>query len=453
MKPRAGPWLARWSVVLAAAMIGLALSACAAALWYVDFEGRRLIAAQEQETLADELDLFSMVQHEQGRAALIRAVNLRTRLHGAHHIYLLKDAQGRVLAGNASVWPAGVADNAPWMRVRDAAATGGEMRLSSRRLHSGLAVLAGRDRDAVDAFQADVLEAMWIAIAIVAVACLAMAGGATALILARVRRLSAVAARVSAGDFSARAPGAAAGGPFGEIARAQNAMLDRIEDLVMGLRTVTDSLAHDLRTPLSRMRGRIEAGLAAQSAVAKHEALEDALGEADKTIATFTALIDIARADGGLSREAMTQVDLAGLAADVHDLFLPLAEDRGVVLSLASAPASITGHKPLLMQAVSNLVHNAIKYAPADGRVALELAAERGGAEIVVSDNGPGIPAEKRAEALKRFSRLASAESPPEGVGLGLAIVEACARLHRGQLVLEDNAPGLRARLVLAAGV
>jgi signal transduction histidine kinase len=271
-----------------------------------------------------------------------------------------------------------------------------------------------------------------------------------ALTMRRVRELSDTAALIAAGKFSARTPTSGSAGPFDRIADAQNAMLDRIEDLVTGLKTVTDSLAHDLRTPLARLRTRLERGILAPDLESKQAALEGGLRETEKTILAFSSLIDIARAEGGLSREAMTTVDLKTLVQDVHELFLPLAEERGLSLDLASEDCQILGHKPLLMQAIGNLAHNAIKHAPDATHVGITLHRSAGQAQIVVTDHGPGIPANKRADAVKRFQRLGAGDTP-EGVGLGLAIVEACARLHRGTLLLDDNHPGLKATLTLEA--
>jgi hypothetical protein len=265
-----------------------------------------------------------------------------------------------------------------------------------------------------------------------------------------VRELSATAKAIANGQFGARTPTHGGSGPFERIAVAQNAMLDRIEDLITGLKTVTDSLAHDLRTPLARLRSTLENGVSAEGATGKQTALEAALRETEKTIFAFSSLIDIARAEGGLSREAMTRVDMAALLRDVHELFQPLAEERDVRLRLECRESVILGHKPLLMQAVGNLVHNAIKHAPAGSDLDLRLVPEDGGVRVIVADRGPGIPADKRAEAVQRFKRLGAGDTP-EGVGLGLAIVEACAHLHRGVLLLEDNEPGLKAALILLA--
>ena len=444
--PRPG-WLGRWGAAIIAGMCAIVLAACAVALWLVDSEGQRRIADQEQEAAQIEMDLLAQIQAEDGDDVLVRAVQRLAELEGSHSIYALRDSDGRILSGDLKKWPTGLTASDDWAPVE---AEGYRIDVAVRELEHGLLLMVGRDRNALEQFQGRVIDSVWLAIALVAITCLLAGVAVTSFILARVRSLSSVAERVSAGDFSARAPGARDDDPFGHIASAQNLMLDRIEDLVTGLRTVTDSLAHDLRTPLARLRRHIEEGLIAETGEAKQAALEAAQADADRTIGTFTALIDIARADGGLSREAMSDVDLQALVLDVQSLFQPMAEDRGQTLSLATQPVSIVGHKPLLMQAASNLVHNAIKYAPQGGHIAIALTSDGVTAEIIVSDDGPGISADQREQALQRFHRLSPGDGG-EGLGLGLAIVEACARLHRGRLALEDNAPGLKARLVLSA--
>lgn len=437
-----GSWIGRWSLAIVAAMVLLVAGACAAALWFVNSEGRTLIAAQEQVALNAELNLFEAEFRDEGADALTRLIE-RSAVTSPRFV-ALRDADGAIVAGNIRTWPSGAVTPGAW-----AAATldGREAHLVTRVLGDGRVLLIGADDAALRAFRDDIVDAAWIAVALVAITCLTLAALITSYMAGRVRVLSVASARVAAGDFAARAEGADERGPFGEIARAQNAMLDRIEALVVGLVTVTDSIAHDLRTPLSRLRRRLEEGLAAEPSEEKQIALEQALGETDRTIATFTALIDIARAEGGISRESMEDVDLAQIVRDSYELFEPLAEEKGLMFTIETTPAAIRGHRALLMQAVSNLIHNAIKYGHA--KVEVSLVARADGAEVLVADDGPGIPSEHRADAVKRFKQVGA--QGPEGVGLGLAIVDACARLHRGALKLEDNGPGLCARLTLAA--
>lgn len=439
-------WRSHVPVAAIIAAILAIIAACAGGLWLVNNAGQALITRLESDAAANELDLYTELRREEGQAALVRDIARHARLGGSHHVFAIADAHGTLLAGNLTAWPV-LPSDLDWFALR----TGGRnIHASVRMLSDGAQLLIGRDDDMHRAFSDAVLRVAELAIAIVALACLLAPGLLLLMSMRSVRELSHTAAQITEGKFSARTPTHGGSGPFEQIAQAQNAMLDRIEDLITGLKTVTDSLAHDLRTPLARLRSTLERGVSASDVQQKQVALEAGLAETEKTIFAFSSLIDIARAEGGLSRDAMTNVDLAALLRDVHELFLPLAEERGVRLNVEASDSVILGHKPLLMQAVGNLVHNAIKHSPAGTDLDVRLLTEQSGARVVVADHGPGIPADQRADAVKRFKRLGSGDTP-EGVGLGLAIVEACAHLHRGELVLEDNHPGLKAALVLRA--
>lgn len=439
-------WRAHFPIAAIVAASLAIIAACAGALWLVDAAGQELITRLERDAVGNELDLYSELQREEGDAALARDIARHARISGEHHVYALARADNTVLGGNLTAWPL-LPEDVDWFALPT---TDGPdvIHASVRVLDDGTQLLIGRDDSMHRAFNAAVTRVAELAIFIVALAGLMAPGALILMSIRSVRELSATASAFSAGKFSARTPTHGGSGPFERIAQAQNAMLDRIEDLITGLKTVTDSLAHDLRTPLARLRTTLERGVGAGDAQAKQAALEAGLRETEKTIFAFSSLIDIARAEGGLSREAMTDVDLEALLHDVHELFLPLAEDYGVALHVETSACTIQGHKPLLMQAVGNLVHNAIKHSPPGSTLELQLVREVDGPRIVVADRGPGIPEDQRANAVKRFKRLGAGDTP-EGVGLGLAIVEACAHLHRGALVLEDNEPGLRAALVL----
>jgi signal transduction histidine kinase len=219
-----------------------------------------------------------------------------------------------------------------------------------------------------------------------------------------------------------------------------------------GLRTVTDSLAHDLRSPLTRMEGALSTALEPGLAeTARLDAIEQAHAEAGRALATFTALTDIARAEAGVSRESMTPVELTRLLADLAELFAPVFEDEGQTLKPPPPhpPVTIIAHEPLLRQALGNLLHNAARYAGPGAVVELGLEVAPDLVRLIVADNGPGVPADQRGWVKERFVRLDAARHAP-GSGLGLAIAAACAKLHGGRLELEDNRPGLRAVLELS---
>jgi signal transduction histidine kinase len=276
------------------------------------------------------------------------------------------------------------------------------------------------------------------------------------------------------GDLTGRLPIAGTGDELDRLAENLNAMLERIEALMHGLKEVSDNIAHDLRTPLTRLRNRAEEALRTAKGEADYRAaLENVLEESEGLIRTFNALLMIARAESGESGENVTEFDAAEIVHDVAELYEPLAEEKGLELKLeADGPAPVKGNRELISQAVANLIDNAIKYAvpkhaapalapasadatsdaaPArDATATIVLGAGVDGDRVVLSvaDSGPGIPLADRPRAVERFVRLEQSRSQP-GAGLGLSLAAAVARLHGGELKLEDNAPGLKAILVL----
>jgi signal transduction histidine kinase len=274
--------------------------------------------------------------------------------------------------------------------------------------------------------------------------------------LSRIETINRTTAQIMAGDLGRRISVEGSGDEFDALAANLNAMLERIERLMGGMREVTDNIAHDLRTPLSRIRSRLEVALMNEiDPAAARQLLEETVADAEGLIATFNALLSIARAEAGEHRAAWEPVNLGELAQDVHELYEPLAEEREINLTAETATDIVVmGNRQMLAQAVANLVDNAIKYTPIGGTVKLTAGhLDRHGRHlplISVADSGPGIPEHLRGKALERFSRLEPDRSTP-GNGLGLSLVNAVAKLHEAKLELNDNEPGLLVQLIFPA--
>jgi signal transduction histidine kinase len=280
-------------------------------------------------------------------------------------------------------------------------------------------------------------------------------------VLGRIDDMTGTSRNIMAGDMSGRLAIAGTNDEFDRLAGSLNLMLDRVEELMKGLKEVSDNIAHDLKTPLTRLRNRAEEALRTAAEPNDYRvALETIIDEADNLIRVFNALLMIARAEAGNAREGMAAFDVAEVARDVAELYEPVAEEADIALTVdvAGEPESVqvVGSRELVGQALANLVDNALKYAPAVDNPALHAsitvsAVRRGDTvELVVADRGPGIPAEDRARVLDRFVRLEGARTRP-GFGLGLSLAAAVARLHGGTLTLADNKPGLQVAIDLPA--
>jgi len=271
--------------------------------------------------------------------------------------------------------------------------------------------------------------------------------------LVRLDVINRTSREIMAGDLSRRLPLGQGGDEFDTLVANLNRMLERTEWLMRGMREVTDSIAHDLRTPLNRLRNRLEGILhsgGAQGAV--HSEIEAAVDETDRLIGTFNALLLIAEAEAGVAREKMQPVDLRRIVEGVVELYAPLADEKDVSLTcLPSNPAIVPCNPSLVSQALANLIDNAIKYTPSGGRVTISIAQTPAGIALTVADTGPGIAPQDRPRVLERFVRLEASRHSP-GTGLGLSLVAAVARLHDARLELGDNHPGVRATLVFSSG-
>lgn len=437
-------------MTLALVVAGAVAVAMSIGLVIVDLAGERLIERRQHLVAETARDYFVAFAHEDGLAAMARALDHRARSEGGAFDYAAFDNDGRRIGGvdllSAQQLPAAgysvrAIGDADYEILVQPMSVGGVLviyeNLADRRaFHWAIVIAVG--------------VTLLVSLVIVAGAALLLGR----LLVRRAEGIARAASDIAAGDLGARAPVAGAGDVFDDLAIGINAMLVRIEELMTGMRTVTDSLSHDLRSPLTRLRGALNRALDEDLPHADRLALiSQADAECEQVLATFGALLDIARAESGLSRDLMAPLDLADLVRDIGDLFEPVIEDAGqtLVVSAPDGPVAFVGHELILRQALGNLLHNAARYAGDGAQVSLSLEKdEAGGARLVVADTGPGVPVAQRGRVLERFVRLDETRATP-GSGLGLAIAAACAKLHGGRLTLSDNHPGLRVELDLPA--
>jgi signal transduction histidine kinase len=427
----------------------------------ITYAANQILDQQVNEAIADEFQDLSEEWNRGGTVDLINAIDQRSRLPGAS-LYLLSDATGHVLAGNVTQVSTELLARAVSKPMAVTYETQqGEERLAMvqvARLAGGLLLLVGRDMAERDRF-ADIIRFALIIAAGLLIGLAAVSWFfVSRRVLRRIDSVSATTRQIMAGDLTGRLEVTGTNDEFDRLAASLNTMLERIELLLVGLKEVTDNVAHDLRTPLTRMRNRIERALNEPADSRGHrEALEATIEEADQLIGTFDSLLTIARIEAGASEGGVAEVDASQIARDIAELYEPVAEEAGVRLIVkADEPAHLRANRELLSQALANLVDNAIKHsvppAGAERPREVKIVVKRDGEKvaIAVTDNGPGIPPAERARVLQRFVRLEKSRSTP-GTGLGLSLAAAAAKLGGGSIELGDANPGLIATLILPA--
>ena len=434
----------------------------ASLLGYFALNTRRLINEQITRMVTGEVMRLRDQYTQAGIRGLVLFIDLRSRRPGSN-LYLVTTPNGEGLAGNVGSLEPGVLDHPGWLetsyrRIEQADDVDHRALVQVVELPGGFRLLVGRDLEERERIYGIIANAGRWSFALVVV--LGLAGGffVSSRVLKRIDAMTGTANTIMAGDLSGRLPIAGTGDELDRLAVNLNAMLERIEALMGGLKEVSDNIAHDLKTPLTRMRNRCEQALRiARSEGDYRGALESTIAESDELIRTFDALLMIARAESGHARDNMTEFDAAEIARDVCELYEPLAEENGLSIKVeAPLTAPVRGNRELVSQALANLVDNAIKYAapdraPRDGapsEIVVRAAGEGDRILLSVADAGPGIPEADRGRAVERFVRLEQSRSQP-GSGLGLSLVQAVAHLHGGELRLEDNGPGLRSVIAL----
>jgi signal transduction histidine kinase len=421
-----------------------------------------LLHAQMQEALDAELEGMAEQYNRGGIVRLARYIELRSKQPGAS-IYLVADSKGRKIAGNVEAVPPAVlaqSDPAPqvvpYLRIEeDDPGSRHAALVRVIALPDDFRILVGRDVSESEELVQIVRRSLIFTVALMVVLGLVSWLFVSRRVLRRIDSIADTSQRIMAGDLSDRLEVTGTGDEFDRLAESLNAMLARIEKLMLGLKQVSDNIAHDLKTPLTRMRNRVEGALAhARSEPDYRETLQATIDDADQLIRTFNALLMIARVEAGSSDAEFDTFDAADVARDVVELYEPAAEEAGVVLGLEAAePAMVRGNRELIGQALANLVDNAIKYANegvAEPRVTVAVQERGGVVELSVADNGVGIGEAERPRVVERFVRLEESRSKP-GAGLGLSLVSAVAQLHGGDLELRDNHPGLAAIVTVPA--
>ena len=430
----------------------------AALIYAVDFAVSRVIDGSTDNLIEAEVQGLREQMLVLSRSDFIELIEQRSQdqdVRGA--VYLMVDPQLRPVAGNVPAWPK-VAPNEKWFLFKVAVPFGDETREHEMRaryfsLPGGYQMLVGHDVQERQDVKSLMMRGLVAAVLLTLL--LGLGGGfwMGRRILAQAGAISAVATQIMRGDLSQRLPVRDADDEINTLAREINTMLDKIEQLTLGMRTVLDSAAHDLRTPLNRLQATAEGAMTSLTpGSAERRVLERVTTEVDHMRSTLDALLRIALAETGtVAREP---VDLSELVASVVELYAPVSEERGIVLESSVAPgAEVQGNRQLLAQALANLVDNAIKFTPDGGHIRVVLNASgtasiksHNGPEVIVEDNGPGIPADKREVVLGRRVRLDEARKFP-GSGLGLSLVAAVTKLHGANLVLDDAGPGLKVSL------
>lgn len=474
------PAIMKTTAARLSALYLLLFALCAVLLvFYMTSLSARMLTAQTQETINDEVLGLARAYQRGGLPILVRVVEQRSRQPGAN-LYLIADANGQILTGNVQSLEPGVLETEGWTNSPFSYQRFGEGELERQRnlsadqsttqsdqndaqaqgekghnaialvlrLPNQMIMLVGRDLGEPERFRAVIRRALMLALGMMGLGGLLIWFFVGRAALKRIDSVSEASRRIMGGDLSGRLPVTGAGDEFDRLSENLNSMLARIATLNEGLKQVSDNIAHDLKTPLTRLRNRAEATLAGKHKTTDYrQALEGTIAESDQLIKTFNAILMISRLEAGYSSENTNRVDLAEAVRDVVELYEPVAEEAGVSLETdVRETVFVNGNRELIGQALSNIVDNAIKYSTdSNAQPAVRVAVERIGTEVrlSVADNGQGIPDDgDRARATERFVRLEKSRSQP-GSGLGLSLAKAVMTFHNGRLDLLPGNPGL----------
>lgn len=442
----------RTRLVLASMVLSTLLTAAVLVLVYVT--ANRTIEGETRSVVSAELTGLADEYERRGLVGLMVAIERRLPTASDRDaLYLLTDRSGATLAGNLKRWPEGIAAGSGWVNL-DLRRTETDQLVpisaASILLPGGERLLVGRDALARQQFDRVLFQS--VALALGAALALSILTGwlLTRLVFSRLKGIADTAESIVSGDLSQRMPLRGTGDEFDQMAGTLNNMLDRIEELVSNLRTTSNSIAHDLRSPLSRLKQRV-VSLAdpGKSDLDREVDTARATAEIDHVLHVLGQLTEISRAEAGLGRDQFEAVDLRRLVGDVVDLYEPVAADQDIRLEVTGQASTILGHRPLLSQALSNLLENAMRYAPKDTTISVNIGEDGPFALLSVRDYGPGVPAKALPQLQLPFVTLDPARSDRSS-GLGLALVAAIAHMHGGEFSARNSDPGLEVVLKLA---
>lgn len=445
------PLLRSTSVRLAVAVAASFLCAIALLGSGVYFAVSTLLDNDARQVIRADADSLLAIRDASGMAGLQREIARRTNApDDPEAVYALLDAKGHVLAGAPVQVPPSPA-RVQWLRYRESAlADSPRVLVQLQPIASDRRLLTGLQTRSQDGFLTMMLHTALIALVVAAALGVLLGWGTSRWVSYRLRDVDDTAARVGHGELDLRVPRNGSGDAFDRLAQRFNAMLDRIEELMHGIRHATDYIAHDLRTPLTRVRNRLdqmrEDAHAAQNGAT--QALDATIAETDQLLESFAALLRLSRIEEQGQASNAPPVELHPLVCDALDLYAPIASEQGLVLHQAIAPAAVRGDADQLFQVMVNLLDNALKHAPAGALLEVVLKTAGQQAILEVADHGPGIPSDQLERVFDRFVRL-QPDRGTSGTGLGLSVVRAIVHRHRGSLELLDNAPGLRVRVQL----
>jgi len=433
---------------LALLYLGLFAASVLILLAFIYWSTIAFMSDQVDTTIDTEIVGLSEQYRERGLNGLVRTIEDRIeRNPTSSSIYLFTSATGRRLAGNLSGWPAAPADPEGWLdfEVTADADTFTSLRARARvfTLTGGFRLLVGRDVRELQASQALIEQALWWGLAITVG--LGLAGGfmLSRGVLSRIEQINVASRDIMSGDLGRRVP-TGGSSEFDELATNLNAMLDEIERLMAGIKQVSDNIAHDLRTPLTRLHTHLDSLRSMDQAMEHPDArsrLERCIADADQLLSTFNALLRISRIESGGHELELTTLSPATLLADAAELYGALAEAQGLAFEVDAREVRLTGDRDLLFQAVCNLLDNAIKFAPADSRVMLQVSETHEQIAIAIRDTGTGVAPEEYEKITQRFYRSEDSRSSA-GSGLGLSLVAAIVRAHHGKLRFSQDGDG-----------